>query len=77
MSDLSYKNITAEEFSKLDFQKVTLVDLREPDELAVDQSAGYIFLKHEVHANEICTFLCTFCWQNYADICQYLKKYVL
>lgn len=42
MSDLSYKNITAEEFSKLDFQKVTLVDLREPDELIVSGIEGAI-----------------------------------
>ena len=42
MSDLSYKNIIAEEFSKLDFQKVTLVDLREPDELIVSGIEGAI-----------------------------------
>ena len=41
------------------------------------QSVGYIFSKNEVHANGICTFLCTFCRQKYADICQYLQKYVL
>ncbi|MBP5756333.1 MAG: DsrE/DsrF/DrsH-like family protein [Spirochaetales bacterium] len=31
----SYKHITAEDFSKLDFDKVTLLDLREPDEVLV------------------------------------------
>ncbi|MBO4910793.1 MAG: DsrE/DsrF/DrsH-like family protein [Lachnospiraceae bacterium] len=35
MAENEYKNITAEEFAKLDFSKVTLVDLREPDELIV------------------------------------------
>lgn len=36
MSDQdSYKRISAEEFSKLDFDKVTLLDLREPDEVLV------------------------------------------
>ena len=31
----NYKHITAEEFSKLDFSTVTLLDLREPDEVLV------------------------------------------
>ena len=31
--------------------------------------------KSEVHATGICTFLCTFCRQKYAIICQYLQKY--
>ena len=31
----SYKHISAQEFSKLDFDKVTLLDLREPDEVLV------------------------------------------
>lgn len=32
----NYKHISAEEFSKLDHSKVTLVDLREPDEVLVN-----------------------------------------
>lgn len=31
----SYRNITAQDFADLDFEKVTLVDLREPDEIIV------------------------------------------
>ena len=31
----TYKHITAEEFARLDFDKVTLLDLREPDEVLV------------------------------------------
>lgn len=31
----NYKHITAEEFSELDFDRVTLLDLREPDEVLV------------------------------------------
>lgn len=34
-SQNEYRHITAEEFSKLDFGKVTLLDLREPDEVLV------------------------------------------
>lgn len=34
-SQNNYKHITAEDFSKLDFDKVTLLDLREPDEVLV------------------------------------------
>ena len=32
-----FKRISAEEFAKLDFRKVTLVDLREPDEVLVSR----------------------------------------
>ena len=32
----SYKHISAEEFSKLDYDKFTLLDLREPDEVLVN-----------------------------------------
>ena len=35
MEETTYKHITAEEFSELDFNKVTLIDLREPDEVLV------------------------------------------
>ncbi len=35
MSETVYKNISAEEFAKIDRKNVTLVDLREPDELIV------------------------------------------
>ena len=33
MEEITYKNINAEDFARLDFSKVTLVDLREPDDL--------------------------------------------
>lgn len=39
-----YKHISAEEFSKLDFEKVTLLDLREPDEVLVSGIEGAINL---------------------------------
>lgn len=42
MAEKEYKNITAEEFAKLDFSKVSLVDLREPDELIVSEIEGAI-----------------------------------
>ena len=38
----NYKHITAEEFSKLDFSTVTLLDLREPDEVLVSGLEGAI-----------------------------------
>ncbi len=37
-----YKTITAEEFSRLDFSKYTLVDLREPDEFLISEIKGAI-----------------------------------
>ena len=40
--EIQYKNISAEEFSKTDFTKVTLVDLREKDELVVSGIEGVI-----------------------------------
>ena len=42
MEENTFKSITAEEFSKLDFSKVTLVDLREPDELVVSGIEGAV-----------------------------------
>ena len=42
MDETIYKDITAEEFSKVDFDSVTLVDLREPDELIVSGIEGAI-----------------------------------
>ena len=43
MADLEeYIDITAEEFDKVDFSKVTLVDLREPDELIISGIEGAI-----------------------------------
>ena len=44
MSELLYKNISAEEFAKIDFKSVTLVDLREPDELIVSGIDGAVNL---------------------------------
>lgn len=45
MSDQeSYKHISAEDFSKLDFNTVTLLDLREPDEVLVSGIDGAINL---------------------------------
>ena len=38
----SYKQISAEEFSKIDFSAVRLVDLREPDEVIVSGIEGAI-----------------------------------
>lgn len=38
------KTVSAEEFSALDFQKYTLVDLREPDELIISGIEGAINL---------------------------------
>ena len=35
MGESAYKHISAEEFANIDHSKVTLVDLREPDELLV------------------------------------------
>ena len=35
MGESAYKHISAEEFANIDHDKVTLVDLREPDELLV------------------------------------------
>ena len=48
MADNEFKNITAEEFAKLDFSKVTLVDLREPDELIVSAIEGAINIPFSV-----------------------------
>ena len=44
MSDAvnEFKTISAEEFSTLDFSKVTLLDLREPDEVLVKGLEGAI-----------------------------------
>ena len=42
MGDSAYGHISAEEFAKLDHNKVTLVDLREPDELLVSGIDGAI-----------------------------------
>lgn len=42
MAEKEYKDITPEEFAKLDLSKVTLVDLREPDELIVSEIKGAI-----------------------------------
>lgn len=39
-----YKHITAEAFPKLDFDKVTLLDLREPDEVLVSSIKGAVNL---------------------------------
>ncbi len=39
-----YRNLTAEEFAEKDFETVTLVDLREPDELIVSKVDGAINL---------------------------------
>lgn len=39
-----FKNITTEDFAKLDFSKVTLLDLREPDELIVSGIEGALNL---------------------------------
>ena len=35
MDGIAYKHITAEEFAKIDQSTVTVVDLREPDEVLV------------------------------------------
>ena len=42
MGDSAYKHITAEEFAKMDYKAVTIVDLREPDELLVSGIDGAI-----------------------------------
>ena len=42
MEEVSYKTITPEAFSKLDYATVTLVDLREPDEVLVHGIEGAI-----------------------------------
>ena len=39
-----FKTISAKEYSELDFQKYTLVDLREPDEMIVSGIEGAINL---------------------------------
>lgn len=41
-SQESYRHITAEEFAKLDYSTVTLLDLREPDEVLVSGIEGAI-----------------------------------
>ena len=42
--ETTYRNITAEEFEKLDFSAVTLVDLREPDEVLISGIEGALNL---------------------------------
>ena len=42
MEELTFKHISAEEFTKLDLNKYTLVDLREPDEVLVSGIEGAI-----------------------------------
>ena len=42
MEELSYKHISAEDFLKTDWKGITLVDLREPDELLVSGIEGAI-----------------------------------
>ena len=42
MEETNYKNITAKEFGELDFGRLTLVDLREPDEVIVSGIEGAI-----------------------------------
>ena len=51
----SYKHISAEEFSKLDHNSVTLVDLREPDEVLVSGIEGAINLPFSKVFGEIDT----------------------
>ena len=42
MEEKQYRDITAEEFKEVDFKSVTLVDLREPDEVTVSGIEGAI-----------------------------------
>ncbi len=42
MEEAIYKNITAKEFREVDFDSVTLVDLREPDEVIVSGIEGAV-----------------------------------
>ena len=42
MEESGYRDISAEEFAKVDFDKATLVDLREPDEVLVSGIEGAI-----------------------------------
>lgn len=48
-----FKRISAEEFAKLDFSKVTLVDLREPDELIVSSIEGAINVPFSSFASKL------------------------
>lgn len=50
-----FKRINAEDFAKLDFSKVTLVDLREPDELIVSSIAGAINVPFSSFASKLDT----------------------
>ena len=50
-SQEAYRHISAEEFSKLDFTTVTLLDLREPDEVLVSGIEGAINLPLETGVN--------------------------
>ena len=50
-----FKRISAEEFAKLDFSKVTLVDLREPDELIVSSIEGAINVPFSTFASKLDT----------------------
>ncbi|MDO4416422.1 MAG: DsrE/DsrF/DrsH-like family protein [Erysipelotrichaceae bacterium] len=42
MSESGFKNISAAAFAKLDFETVTLIDLREPDELLISGIPGAV-----------------------------------
>ena len=50
-----FKRISAEEFAKLDFRKVTLVDLREPDEVLVSGIDGAINIPFSGFASKLDT----------------------
>ena len=50
-----YKTITAEEFSRLDFSKYTLVDLREPDEFLISEIKGAINIPFSQFATKLDT----------------------
>ena len=50
-----FKRISAEEFAKLDFRKVTLVDLREPDEVLVSRIDGAINIPFSGFASKLDT----------------------
>jgi peroxiredoxin family protein/rhodanese-related sulfurtransferase len=51
----NFKRISAEQFAKLDFNSVTLVDLREPDELIVSSIEGAINIPFSSVANKLDT----------------------
>ncbi|MBQ7595858.1 MAG: DsrE/DsrF/DrsH-like family protein, partial [Clostridia bacterium] len=50
-----FKTITAEEFSRLDYSKYTLVDLREPDELIISEIKGAINIPFSQFATKLDT----------------------